>query len=41
MEVDGMVTVCSTVSVTVVPQPFIHASKVPECGGSEAELLMI
>lgn len=39
--VEGMATVCRTVSVVVVPQPSIHASKVPACGGSEAELLMM
>jgi hypothetical protein len=38
---DAMLTCCMTVSVVVVPQPFIQASNVPECGGSELELLMI
>jgi len=38
---DAMLTCCMTVSVVVVPQPFIHASNVPECGGSDAELLMM
>ncbi len=38
---DAMLTCCITVSVVVVPQPFIQASNVPECGGSELELLMI
>src|SRR5262252_3117115 len=38
---DGMETCCMTVSVVVVPKPSSHASKVPECGGSELELLMI
>jgi hypothetical protein len=37
--VPGKVTCCMRVSVVVVPQPFIQASKVPVCGGSEAELL--
>jgi len=37
----GTMTCCMTVSVVVVPQPFIQASNVPECGGSELELLMI
>lgn len=37
----GMVTCCITVSVVVVPQPFIQASNVPVCGGSVAELLMM
>src|SRR5262245_39402957 len=41
IDVEGMATCCMTVSVVVVPQPFIQASNVPECGGSEAELLMI
>src|SRR5712671_1866390 len=36
-----MLTCCITVSVVATPQPFIHASNVPVCGGSEAELLMI
>ena len=38
---DAMVTCCITVSVVVVPKPSSQASKVPECGGSELELLMI
>jgi hypothetical protein len=29
------------VSVSVVPQPFIQASNVPACGGSDVELLMM
>src|SRR5215472_14850186 len=37
----GMATCCMTVSVVVLPKPSSHASKVPECGGSELELLMI
>lgn len=37
----GMVTCCIMVSVVVVPKPSIQASKVPECGGSVAELAMI
>src|SRR6476469_3386946 len=37
----GMATCCITVSVSVVPQPFIQASNVPACGGSLAELLMM
>src|SRR5258708_1281342 len=37
----GMVTCGMTVSVTVTPQPFIQASKVPVCGGWGALLLMI
>jgi hypothetical protein len=37
----GIATCCMTVSVVVVPQPSIHASNVPECGGSDVELLMM
>ena len=38
---EAIVTCCMMVSVFVVPHPSSHASKVPECGGSELELLMI
>src|SRR6516225_731472 len=38
---EGMETCCMTVSVVVVPKPSSQASKLPECGGSELELLMI
>ena len=38
---DAMLTCCITVSVVAVPQPFIQASNVPECGGSEVELLIM
>ena len=37
----GIVTCCKMVSVLVVPNPSIQASKVPEWGGSALELLMI
>ena len=38
---EAIVTCCMIVSVVAVPHPSSHASKVPECGGSELELLMI
>lgn len=38
---EAMLTCCIIVSVFVVPKPSSHASKVPECGGSDVELLMI
>lgn len=38
---EAMLTCCRIVSVVVVPNPSSHASKVPECGGSAVELLMI
>src|ERR1051326_6872397 len=37
---DGMVTVCSAVSVCVVPYPSSHASQLPAWGGSLVELLI-
>src|SRR5713226_4261947 len=37
----GTMTCCMTVSVVVVPQPFIQASNVPVCGGSKLELLLM